>query len=182
MKIIAVSWNEYEKSGCVSCGCEYCYGTGMSGGGSTPVKCGECETVFVILAEGVTTSRIGFGVYYPKIQEHPRKDIEKHAYIRPDVRPEGEGEFWSPRGIGVGRFGKDLSGFVKSREAGERIVKMFKDIVGEHAKTYLDYRPHEPTWIQVKTQDCDVDLEILHELTQDDEIITYDKIKQSKRD
>ncbi len=38
----------------------------------------------------------------------------------------------------------NISGFVTSKEAGERIVKMFKGYA------WLDYRPHEPDWIQVK--------------------------------
>lgn len=38
----------------------------------------------------------------------------------------------------------NISGFVASKEAGERVVKMFE------GRAWLDYRPHEPGWVQVK--------------------------------
>lgn len=62
---------------------------------------------------------------------------------------------WHMRGIGregglciiTGEdisLGYNLSGFVKTREDGELIVDLFKGLVK------LDYRPHDPNWIQVK--------------------------------
>lgn len=66
---------------------------------------------------------------------------------------------WRPRGVGHGtgsgtclvskkklatHIGHDCSGFVRSKADGERVVRLFKG----HA--YLDYRPSEPNWIQVK--------------------------------
>lgn len=42
------------------------------------------------------------------------------------------------------RFIPNISGFVTSKESGERVVAMF----GGRAR--LDFRPHEPRWIQVK--------------------------------
>lgn len=65
-----------------------------------------------------------------------------------------------PRGIGAdwvqGCFVCDapvglsanISGFVRSKEDGELVVRMF----GSGA--YLDWRPHEPGWIQVKFGAC----------------------------
>src|SRR5271165_6475879 len=64
--------------------------------------------------------------------------------------------YWSPRGIGFdsvpcfvtkqkecsGR--PNISGFVSSREDGQKVVDMF----GGYAR--LDYRDFEPNWIQVK--------------------------------
>lgn len=64
--------------------------------------------------------------------------------------------YWSPRGIGYdsvpcfvtkqlkcdGR--PNISGFVSSREDGEKVVEIF----GGYAR--LDYREREPNWIQVK--------------------------------
>jgi hypothetical protein len=38
----------------------------------------------------------------------------------------------------------NIAAFVTSKEAGERIVQMFDGLAR------LDYRPHEPKWIQVK--------------------------------
>lgn len=64
--------------------------------------------------------------------------------------------YWSPRGIGcdsvpcfVTKNSKfdlrpNISGFVSSREDGQKVVDMF----GGYAR--LDYREHEPNWIQVK--------------------------------
>jgi hypothetical protein len=68
-------------------------------------------------------------------------------------------EHWAPRGIGTESglpcfvtgerpefpgFTPNISGFVNSKEAGERVVEMFDGLAR------LDFRPHEPQWIQVK--------------------------------
>ncbi len=65
-------------------------------------------------------------------------------------------EYWHTRGIGSDwnltclatgeqqRLMPNISGFVHSREAGERVVMLF----GGRAR--LDFRPSEPNWIQVK--------------------------------
>ncbi|MBS0251489.1 MAG: hypothetical protein JSR78_10560 [Proteobacteria bacterium] len=67
-----------------------------------------------------------------------------------------ESESWKVRGIGsdynlkcfVTGEERDLmpniSGFVRSKEAGERVVAMFD------GRARLDFRPSEPNWIQVK--------------------------------
>jgi hypothetical protein len=180
MNNIAVSWNDYEKHGCVKCGCAYCYSQGFSGGGASPVTCGECGERFVILVDGLKKSTVGFGssegsVVYPELQEHPRKGIPKHSYIRPDVKPDGGGEYWSPRGIGY-----DLSGFVKSKEAGERIVKMVEKVIGKTPNTWLDYREDEPNWIQVKVQEYDgFDLKKLQQSCLKDGIITEERLREA---
>ena len=176
--MIAVSWSEYQKHGCIKCGCDYCYSGNISGGGSTPLTCGECGEEFMVLADGLAQSRIGFGndsgsAIYPKLQLHPRTE-PWHKYVRPDIRPEGEGDFFNSRGVGY-----DLAGFVKSKEAGERIIQMFKDVLNKDISTWLDYRKNEPTWIQVKVQKEDVNLEMLHSLVKDDGIITINRIKKA---
>jgi hypothetical protein len=56
-KLIAVSYSDFEKYGCVNCGCEFCYSGSVRVSGTTPVTCGECKKEFVILADGVTRSR-----------------------------------------------------------------------------------------------------------------------------
>ena len=181
--MIAVKRSAYEKSGCVNCGCEYCYSDGISGP-TTPVICGECKTKFLIVRDDLQMSSVGFnkdgvmkvllkparisrdmieenfnsdinavelnGYYYPIPQEHPRKGITKHKYVKPDVRPEnGIGDFCHPRGVGY-----DLACFVKSKEAGQRITDMINKIneefEGKSFSCWLDYREHEPNWIQVK--------------------------------
>ena len=179
--IIAVSWSEFKESGCVTCGCDYCYTGPVSGAGANPVTCGECKSGFLILSDGLMYSPMGFGsddgspTFYPTLQSHPRKGIPSHEYVRPDIRPEGEGEYWSPRGVGY-----DLSGFVKSKEAGERIVAMTEKVIGKTPKTWLDYRPSEPMWIQVKFQAEDgFDLEKLGKTCHEDGIITEDRLRQA---
>jgi hypothetical protein len=179
MKNIVVSHSDFNSYGCVFCGCDFAYNyTGISGGGCVVVKCGECEKTFLILADGLEKSLVGFGTgkegefEYPLRQPHPRAGMNKHAFKLPDIKPEDEGEFFAPRGIGY-----DLAGFVKSKEGGERIVKMFEVILRRKVTTWLDYRPSEPLWIQVKVQKEDCDLEKLNKLTQDG-IITINKIKQ----
>jgi len=191
----AVSWKSYEQFGCINCGCDFCYTDGgISGGGTSPVKCGECDTRFIVLADGLTTSNIGFGTdkkgvfEYPVLQNHPRKGIPKHNFVRPDIRPENsEGEFCSPRGVGY-----DLACFVKSKEAGQRIVDMFDKRKRKPSKSpcfvcgnnpaWLDYRPNEPLWIQVKIQYCPShkkNINALCEMMSEDNIITKDKIKMA---
>jgi hypothetical protein len=171
--MIAVSFSEFNLYGCIYCGCEYVFNpTGISGGGGSFAQCGECGTHFYIVADGMKKSS---WVNCPAVQSHPRIGVLKHTFVLPDLKPADEGEFFSPRGVG-----DDLAGFVKSKQAGERIIKMFESVLRRPVKTYLDYRKHEPTWIQVKVQKEDCDLEKLCKLTKDG-IITIDKIKQSIR-
>jgi hypothetical protein len=178
---IAVSFSDFNNFGCVYCGCDYCYNaSGVSGGGSADVKCGECGDIFIVLADGLEKSLAGYGTgrkdefFYPEKQEHPRKSIPKHKFVKPDEKPD-EGEFFNPRGVGY-----DLAGFVKTKQSGERIIQMFKEVLKQSSiNTWLDYREHEPTWIQVKIQEFDgIDLEKLYSLTSEEGIITKDIIKQ----
>lgn len=181
-RLIAVSWSSFEESGCVNCGCDYCYSTGIQRNGTSPVICGECKTEFVILADGRVISGIGFGSpsFHPELTQHPRAGTPKHKFSCPDIRPEAGGDFWYPRGVGIGRYGPDASGFVKSKEAGERIVGLVEKIIGKKPATWLDYRDFEPTWIQVKFQALDgFDLEKLCSLCYEDKIITEEKIREA---
>lgn len=180
-KPIAVSLFEFGEHGCIHCGCDYCYNEFVRTSGTIPVKCGECGTQFVIVADNLSISDIGFGEdgFKPTVQEHPRKDIPAHAYVRPDLRPDpnSDAEFWTPRGVGY-----DLSGFVKSKEAGARIISMIQAIIQKEPKSWLDYRPGAPTWIQVKIQASDgFDLEKLYEICKKDGIIDSEKLKQAYR-
>lgn len=169
----AIHWNEFEKYGCPHCGCEYGYASSFFGQ-QVPMTCGECGTEFMVLPEDMMVSTVGIGhgdgpICYPKVIPHPRMGTPKHPYVAPDVRPEGGGEYWAPRGIGY-----DLSGFVVSKEAGERVVDMFRKALGKEPKTWLDYRPNEPKWIQVKVQGSEAHLEKLYAMTKDTGIITQE--------
>lgn len=172
-KIIAVSYSDFKKYGCTKCGCTFVH-SNVSGRGASPVTCGECGELFVLLADDLTESPIRFGEesYQPPLIEHPRKGLWPHDFVRPDIRPKGiDGEFWSPRGVGY-----DLSGFVKSKEAGARIVQMVKEVIGKEPKSWLDYREREPLWIQVKiNQEDGFDLKALNKVCQDG-VITKSKL------
>jgi hypothetical protein len=70
---------------------------------------------------------------------------------------EEEGIFWQPRGIGsdynlidlvsgdTHDLVSNISGFALSKEDGERLVSEIFD-----GRARLDFREHEPNWIQVK--------------------------------
>ena len=110
-----------------------------------------------------------------RCSEHPRLGFAKWKYERPDLKP-AEGEYWSPRGIGY-----DLSGFVKSKQAGERLLLNVKEVLGkENPETWLDYREREPNWIQFKFQSSEFDLNKLYNATKETGIITKEIIQNCK--
>lgn len=88
-----------------------------------------------------------------------------------------EGEYWSSRGVGY-----DLSGFVRTKKAGERILDMVHEVLGtKKCKTYLDYRPNEPTWIQFKFDKDEFNLDAIDKASRAlGGIITKEIIKQCK--
>ena len=181
--VIAVSGIEFIEFGCPHCG--YRSGTSpISGHGSAVFKCGsaDCGKISCILAQGITKSSIGFGGFYPELQAHPRRGIPSHG--QPDKRPEGGGEFFRSRGIGMDHcscfvcgtkglvYLSNIAAFVQCKEAGERVVAMFSQ------GARLDYRAHEPDRVQVKIGACDEhlsNLERLDTLTRDG-IITKARI------
>lgn len=179
-RIIAITYDDFLKYGCANCGCDVILQRDSFGGIGTCEECGKKQMIF---SAGRTKSRIGFrddktGVtYYPEVQEHPRKGIPWHPYIWPDPKPENGGEYWTSRGIGY-----DLSGFVKSKKAGERLLQMVKDVLGvENPKSWLDWRPHEPVWIQFKFQKEEFDLEKLNRMShENNNILTLDILKACK--
>ena len=124
------------------------------------------------LAFGIGTGGATVSVEYYK--------QDKCMPIVPDVRPEGEGEYWSSRGAGV----PDIAGFVTSKQAGVRINMMVDRVLEtyEH-KSYLDYRETEPTWIQYKFHEDEFDMEKLDTMTRENNgVITEDIIKQCKKE
>ncbi|WP_327211256.1 hypothetical protein [Rhizobium leguminosarum] len=83
---------------------------------------------------------------------------------------------WSPRGIGSnwnipdlvtgvadGELHPDMSGFVGSKEEGELAVAIFG------GRAFLDFRPSEPNWIQVKVSAEEAVLERLYDLVRSNE-------------
>lgn len=186
--MIAISFSDYKLYGCPHCGCDFAVAGNISGGGASSGTCEECNEQFVILADGVTKSRLGFATdekdennktifEYPELQEHPRKGTPAHKYEWPDPRPEN-GEYWASRGIGY-----DLSGFVKSKKAGERLLEMVKEVLGkENPDTWLDYREFEPKWIQFKFQENEFDLKKLDKMARENnDILTKEILIECKR-
>ena len=73
----------------------------------------------------------------------------------------------------------NISGFVYSKESGERIVNGMFNNVG----AWLDYREREPNWIQVKIGACSEHLENLkklNELTIESGTITKEMVDQAR--
>jgi ribosomal protein L37AE/L43A len=171
--VIAVSQKELQQWGCPHCG--YRSGTmSLSGDGAGIWSCGECGKTTVVLAEGVTKSPYGLGTekegesFHPELQPHPRHGIPAHG--NPDKRPEGGGEFFSSRGIGMdmtpscfvcggkSNMRSNITAFVHCKASGKRVVAMFRK------GARLDYRESEPDRIQVKVGACKEHLQNLEHL------------------
>lgn len=149
--MLSILYSDFEQFGCPNCGCD-------AARGSCSATCRHCGLHFEV--RGSTVYSTCEYAAYPEDPENPRSEYVMEQAIRiphprigipswhwmpKDERPE-EGEYWSSRGVGY-----DLSGFVRTKKAGERILDMVHEVLGtKKCKTYLDYRPNEPTWIQFK--------------------------------
>lgn len=90
-----------------------------------------------------------------------------------DERPEGGGEYWTSRGASS----YDVSGFVKSKPAGERLLRMVKYILEtDNPATFLDYREFEPNWIQFKFSSEEFDVERLDKIARENNNIITERI------
>lgn len=95
----------------------------------------------------------------------------KLFYVAPDSKPE-VGEYWRSRGVGY-----DLSGFVVSKLAGERLARLVKDVLNtDKPLSHLDYREYEPDWIQFKFQKEEFNLELLDKLARANDNIVNETI------
>ena len=84
-----------------------------------------------------------------------RSDIIK--FDPKDKRP-AVGEYWKSRGAST----SDVSGFIASKAAGLRLLRMVRYILDtDEPKTWLDYREFEPNWIQFKFSAKEFDVEKL---------------------
>ena len=106
------------------------------------------------------SGKLGFGSKGVTVAiEYFDSDIVR--YDPKDERPEGGGEYWKSRG--ASNF--DVSGFVSSRAAGMRLLRMVRYILDtDEPKTYLDYREYEPNWIQFKFSAEEFDVEKLDQM------------------
>ena len=88
-----------------------------------------------------------------------RSDVIK--FDPKDERP-AVGEYWKSRG--PSSF--DVSGFISSRAAGLRLLRMVRYILDtDEPKTWLDYREYEPNWIQFKFSAEEFDVQKLDEVS-----------------
>lgn len=119
-----------------NCGCDTWRKDSCFRGDQPAGTCRSCGLHYQIFADGIKKSSVGFEtnrkdkngntiMEYPVLSPHPRKGIQSWHWEAPDLKPE-YGEYWSPRGIGY-----DLSGFVKSKQVGERLLKMVKEALGK---------------------------------------------------
>ena len=106
------------------------------------------------------SGRIGFGSRGVTVAiEYFNSDIMR--YEPKDKRPEGGGEYWKSRGASD----SDVSGFVASRAAGMRLLRMVRYVLDtDEPKTWLDYREFEPNWIQFKFSAEEFDVEKLDQM------------------
>lgn len=183
---IAVREDSVIKFGCPSC--NYRSGYNIFLDGRTTIRvCGDCGTSYAVLAPGTARSSICFEGDRPKLKRHPRRGIPAHG--RSDKRPEGGGEFFASRGIGLdttpgcfvcgGSEGlrSNIAAFVECKRAGERVVAMFSQ------GARLDCRDLEPDYVQVKVGACPAHLANLEQLNQfvQGGIITHAHISEAMR-
>ena len=78
------------------------------------------------------------------------------------------------------RIMEEVSGFVVSKPAGERLLRMVKYILEtDEPKTFLDYREFEPNWIQFKFSAEEFDVEKLDQMAKaNGNIITEQIVRQ----
>lgn len=97
---------------------------------------------------------------------------DKLVYTAPDSKPE-VGEYWKSRG--PSSF--DCSGFVVSKLAGERILRIVKYVLDtDEPKSWLDFRESEPSWIQFKFSAKEFDVELLDKLSKNEGGIINEEI------
>lgn len=89
--------------------------------------------------------------------------FSKLVYTAPDSRPE-VGEYWKSRGASDW----DCSGFVVSKLAGERLLRLVKYVLEwDEPKSWLDFRESEPNWIQFKFDATEFDVVLLDKLSKE---------------
>lgn len=101
----------------------------------------------------------------------------KMIFTAPDKRPE-IGEYWTSRGCST----FDCSGFVVSKLSGERLLRLVKYVLEtDKPESWLDFREHDPNWIQFKFSNKEFDIEKLDSLSREiGGIVTEDILRKCK--
>lgn len=186
--MLSILYSEYMQWGCPNCGCDSASLGNVLVGGLTSGTCRHCGLRFELRSKN-PTGTCKYGVYplnpasptseYVKEEairiDHPRQGMPSWHWKPVDVPPK-EGEYWYSRGPGY----PDVSGFVKTKAAGERILAIVKEVLGVvECQSFLDYRPSEPTWIQFKFHQDEFDMMKLDKLCRENNnIITKEIITQ----
>lgn len=102
----------------------------------------------------------------------------KLIYTAPDSRPE-IGEYWKSRGASDW----DCSGFIVSKLAGERLLRLVKYVLEtDKPESWLDFREHEPNWIQFKFSAKEFNVNLLDELSREAEgVVTEEILRACKK-
>ena len=106
-----------------------------------------------------------------------RSHYEPAMPVLEDKRPDQPfAEYWRSRGAS----NYDVSGFVYTKQAGERLLRMVKLVLEkDECETWLDWRETEPEWIQFKFSAKEFDVEKLSKMAQENNnIMTMDIIKE----
>lgn len=121
---------------------------------------------------------ISNSIYYilPKFILETDKDSEL-IFTAPDSRPK-VGEYWKSSGPSD----QDCSGFVVSKLAGERLLRLVKYVLEtDNPKSWLDFREYEPNWIQFKFSAKEFNVELLDSLSKENnEIVTEELLRKCK--
>lgn len=190
---VCVAQGELAQFGCPYCG--YRSGTmPIQAGGWGSWCCGDCGKGCDVLADGVEWTNM---TTHAKLQKHPRFGIPSHG--RPDKRPDGGGEFFRARGIGLdstpgcfvcakprrtddpakSELMNNIAAFVQCKDAGERVAEMFNK---RASSARVDYREREPDRVQLKVGACDAhikNLKILLLLTELSGVVTDEIIAEA---
>lgn len=188
--MLAIKSNEYKKYGCPNCGCDRSDPDDSNKGGVFEAICLHCNLHFAVFPDTITS--MNCKVVYatgrrdkdgkeirekPTLIEHPRKGMPFWHYESEDIRPEDiDGEYWQSGMLGY----YYLSGIIKSKFAGLRILGVVKSITGkEHPKSFLDYKDNHPDLIHFKFYRDEFDLEKLHTMSKNlGDIITRELLNQ----
>jgi hypothetical protein len=117
---------------------------------------------------------VGSGVKYNITTSH-RDEL---VFTAPDSKPE-VGEYWRSRGPSI----YDCSGFIVSKLAGERLLRMVRYVLDtDNPKSWLDFREYDPNWIQFKFKSEEFNLDLLDKMSRDaGGIITEDILRKCKK-
>lgn len=198
--MLSITNTEFKNYGCPNCGCDTLKNRGCTSyNGCGSGTCMHCGLTFEIRADRIKEGDdrgIKYGVRPENpsdpskwkklvheeaiIIKHPRTNIPAWKWEPEDVRPEnGDGEFWKTRGVGY----DDVSGFVETKKAGERLLEMVREVLGKDTcRTWLDYRESEPNWIQFKFHSSEFDVERLSQESKElGGVITKDLLLKCKK-